>query len=261
MRADGLSARSIPFRTMKSLRRVVLIFAMLGSQPAAAQMFSYEPDRRGPVQTLGPEVSFVDFSYEGAADEVVGFDFAEPVVGLRYTRPSVDVWLGFGRQGPEKTDRKLIEAAIQAWNGFLLTPRNETRVYLPLVVHSGYRAVGANLTTDTAAELFNFTTLAIGSGLIVERRFGPEIQLEARALPMLGLALRSFEGFAGNTSLFDGRIDLHLLRLFGRYGLTAGYQYRWQEWDVDASRFLQQVPDDAFDYSSRQHTLRLALNW
>jgi hypothetical protein len=248
-------------RTMKLLRALALIVLIGGPRLAVAQMFSYEPDRRGPVQALGIELNFIDFSYAGTSDGVVRFDFAEPAIGIRYSRPSVDIWLAYGRQGADQGDRRLIEAAILAWNGFLLTPRNETRIYLPLVLHSGYRAVGTNLGTDTAAELFNFTTLALGTGLIVERRLGSRVQLDARALPMLGLALRSFEGFAGDTRLFDGRIELHFMRLFGRYGLTTGYQFRVHEWDVDATRFLQQVPQDAFDYRSRQHALRLGVNW
>ncbi len=248
---------------MNVLRLLALVVLAAGSRPADAQMFSYEPDRRGPIQVLGFEVNRVDFSYAGASDVdgTTRFDFSEPTVGIRYSRPSVDVWLAYGRQGRNDEDRKLIEAAILAWNGFLLTPRSDTRVYLPLVVHSGYRAVGTNLNTDTAAELFNFTTLSLGTGLIVERKFGSRFQLDARGLPMIGLALRSFEGFAGETRLFDGRIGLHFLRLFGRYGLTVGYQFRAQEWDVDASRFLQQVPDDAFNYRNRQHALQVGVNW
>ena len=240
---------------------VLVLFLIAGAGAANAQMFAYEPNRTGPISSLSVGAYLTSFTYKGVTQGNTSFEFDNPALAIRFTRPGVDLHIIYGWNGGETEDRKLIEASLDAWSGILLTGRSATRVYLPLALHSGYRAIGSDLSTNQAVELFNFTTLGLGTGLVLERRFGNDLQLQARAITVVGLALRSFEGFAGDTRLFDADVDLNFLRLFGRYGITLSYGFRWQEWDLNAERFLEITNADAFDYSGTMHMFRVGLNW
>ncbi len=239
----------------------ILVVWFATNRPLIGQMFAYEPNRLGPVTSLSIGTHLVDFDYEGVTSGNPSFEFARPALAVRFARPGIDLSILYGWGGGEAGDTRLIEASLDAWSGILLTRQSQTRVYLPLGIHSGYRAAGSDLRTNQAIQLFNFTTLGIGTGLVVERRVGDDFQVQVRVMPVLGLALRSFEGFAGETTLVDSDLQANFLRLFGRYGLSLSYGFRWQQWDVDADRFLDQVNADAYDYSGTMHMLRLGLNW
>ena len=242
---------------------LVLLAWAQAADVARAQMFAYEPNRTRSVSTLSVGYHLIDFSYNGSGAPATRFDFDDPVYALRFTRQSIDLMLAYGWRSASGDDpgARFAEASFLGWSGFLLTPGSTTRLYLPLALHSSYRAVGETLRGNTASDLFNFTTLGLGSGLVLERRFADAVNLQARVLPVLALALRSFEGFAGDSRMLDLDAQVELLRLFGNYGLTLGYGFRGQGWDVDAGQFTQAVPEDWFDYKSRMHMLRVGVNW
>ena len=237
-----------------------IVALSIATPSAMGQMFDYEPSRARSNQTIMLVVAPTEISFNGVSErQGPGFDFSGPTFGIRYARSNFDLSLSYGSDG--ESDNRVLEASLLAWSGWLLNPGSSTRVYLPFAVHSGYRSIGADLRTQTAAALFNFTTLSVGTGLVLESALSQSINLQARATPFIGLALRSFEGFAGRTQLLDLSARVDLFELFGKYGLSLGYSYRWQKWDVDASDLAVQVSEDYFDYTSRANLLSVGLNW
>jgi hypothetical protein len=215
----------------------------------------------GPVKSLSVGAHITRFTFDGTSTNDPRFEFERPALSVRFARPGIDLSVLYGWNGGPSKDRTLIEASLAAWSGLLLTRQSPTRIYLPLAVHSGYRQVGADFGTSQATELFNFTTLGIGSGLVLERRFSNSFQIQARAMPIIGLALRGIEGYAGSSRLFDSDLQLNFLRLFGQYGISLSYGFRWQQWDIEAQRFLEIADPDLFDYSGTAHMFRIGLNW
>ena len=236
-------------------------------QLASGQMFSYEADRPRQGQALSLGYILMDFAYDGEGDPQPRLDFDAPVYALRYARSGFDLSVAFGRQDasePEGQSRlSLIDATLMIYGGIPLTGRGNfrNRIYLPILVYSGYRTVGRDLRGELTNELFNFTALGIGTGLGFSSQLGDLINLEARATPVLALALRSFEGSAGTSRLFDASVDLHILELVNQFGLSIGYGFRVQSWDINASDLAFDLDDNTFDYRATEQVIRIGVNW
>jgi hypothetical protein len=85
--------------------------------------------------------------------------------------------------------------------------------------------------------------------------------LEARAHPIIGLATTSLGDALGSARLVDAHVQVHAPPLFGRFGLTVGYSYRTQVWNVDASDLFDELTGDLFDYRAQTHLLWAGINW
>ncbi len=103
--------------------------------------------------------------------------------------------------------------------------------------------------------------LGLGAGLALESVLGKTVLFEARAYPILGFATSSFTNAIGSAYLIDADAQLHLVQLFGAVGLSLGYSFRYQVWNVNASNFLPDIADALFDYKGRHHLFRVGLNW
>lgn len=213
----------------------------------------------------------IDFSYEGGdEDPFLRYDFSNPAYGVTYLRPNFEAHLVFGRQtvadGTGGTlERDLTDAAIETWASLPFLPEfggEALRLTLPILLHSDYRRVGNSESgnDENPADDFNFTTIGLGFGLGVENYFSDRALLEARVIPALGLALRSFGDATGRSALLTAAVTLHTAPFAGRFGLSLGYSFRWQDWNVNASSVFRNNRD-IFDYRSTQHLVRIGLNW
>ena len=105
------------------------------------------------------------------------------------------------------------------------------------------------------------TVLGLGAGLALESVLGKTVLFEARAYPILGFATSSFTNAIGSAYLIDADAQLHLAQLFGAVGLSLGYSFRYQVWNVNASNFFPDAADALFDYKGRHHLFRMGVNW
>lgn len=231
----------------------------------SAQMFSYEPNREAPVSSLTVGTHLVNFTHRGAMAPKLRFDFGQPVLSIMFTRPSLEVSAMLGKVNsdadPAPDRMSVAEAALFAWGGIPIAFRPNLRVFIPLLLHSGYRVVGEELTVQSLDDQFAFTSLGLGTGIGLESRLTTSTQLTFRATPIIGMSLRSVEGYAGTTTLFDATATVHATRLFGRLGLTGSAGFRWQRWNIDNESFATGRVEDAFDYQSVMTMLRLGVNW
>ena len=84
---------------------------------------------------------------------------------------------------------------------------------------------------------------------------------EARANPSIGIATSSLTDAFGLAYLIDADAQLHWANLFGRLGLSLGYTFRYQVWNVNASDLFPDATDDLFDYKGLLHLFRVGLNF
>lgn len=238
-------------------------------QAASAQMFTYGMREDGPTQSLSAAYTLIDFSYNGDAEPSALFAFSEPVYGVAYTRPNFHATFAYGTQPPaagslDAREMRLLDASLTTWGELNLMPgavAEGGRLFVPIAIHSNYRRVSPEGSENSLADAFNVTVLGLGVGAGFEGRFGDRVVLEARALPVIGLALRQFNDSAGSARLLDTDVQLHLGRLIDRFGLSVGYGFRTQVWNVSASELLAEADEDFFDYRGRQHTFRVGVNW
>lgn len=252
-----------------SIGKAFLTACLLALLPgsAFAQLFSYDRESPRPTQAVSFLTSVIDFNYDGAGDPEDRFDFADLAHGLQYTRPNLHVSFLIGGHLPEGAtdDEKLqlIDAALYTWGEIGLTrplSGGLNRVFVPILLHSSHRRVAVEDEAETAVDAFSVTVLGIGTGLGFNGQIG-KVQIEARATPLIGIATRSFGDATGSATQFDGDLMLHFGPLVGRLGLSVGYGFRSQRWNVGESDLLQDATDDLFDYAGAQHSFRAGLSW
>ena len=239
---------------------LVLVFLSTVASESNGQMFSYGVNRPQAVQSVSFSYTLVDFSYNRSGIPEPSFEFEAPIYGIVYTRPNVVASLGYGADDTAR-DLRLLEASIFTWGEFRLAESARGRLYLPIVLHTNYRRVAPRGEEDSLVDAFNITVLGLGSGLGYHHRFGDALLVHLRAFPVIGLALRAFGDSAGSSRLIDGGLHLHAPRLVGKFGVTAGYGFRAQVWNIGESSLVPQNRDDIFDYAGSQHVLQLGINW
>lgn len=233
---------------------------------ASAQMFSYEPSGSRSLTSLSFGFTPVSFSYTGTGAPEPRLDFDAPAYSIRFGQRNFDFSIAYGRQTdpvvPGQPDLKLFDVSVFGGFALPILRRSSVQLFIPIALHSGYRVVGQDLRDGLTNELFNFTVFGLGTGLGVGGSLLEErVQFDLRATPAIGLALRSFEGLAGDATLFRAGAEVDIRELFGNLGLTLGYQYRGQTWNIDASELSPTLTDDVFDYKSIGHTFMVGVNW
>lgn len=268
----------LPFRpTHRALPFALVLAALfLPARDADAQMFSYAPDRPRAVQSLSFTYSVVDFRYDGAGAPLPSFEFNGPLYGATYTRPNFHVTLAYGSDertstatdcdpapcAPTSVDLRMLDASVTTWGEIRLTGTpDKGRLFVPIALHTGYRRVAPQGLEDSLVDAFNITVLGLGSGLGGVAELGGGLRLEARATPIIGLALRAFGEAAGSSYLFDGQLRVHAPGLVGQFGLSAGYGFRLQAWNVSASQLFPTTHDDLFDYAGHSHAASIGVSW
>ncbi len=239
------------------------VLALVLSSSADAQMFSYGGERPRNIQSLSLAYKLVDFNADGAALDERRFEFAGPAYGAFYARPSLTASVTYGPRSEDASrDLRLLDAAITTWGEVLLTGSPATaRLFVPIAIQSNYRRVAPRGSEHSLIDSFNLTVLALGAGLGYASDLARRVRFEFRATPMIGLALRAFGDSTGISYLIDADLRIHVLDLAGRIGLTAGYGFRAQTWNVDGSNVLLGLEEDLFDYSGAQHLITVGMNW
>jgi hypothetical protein len=252
----------------RALLGLLLLTAVLClPRSATAQLFSYTAERPRVVQSVTFGYYLVDFQFDGDVAPSVSFDYVDPAYGITYTRPNVQisVLLGDQRRDPEagESGLRLLDFALFTWAELYLAPGEQprsTRFFLPIILHSNYRRVAQKQNPALALDAFNVTVLGLGTGIGLKGKYGERVQLEARATPILGFALRAFGDAAGSTYLLDSDVQVHIGPITQGLGITFGYGFRYQVWNVNASDLFAEISDD-FDYRGLQHVFRVGVNW
>lgn len=246
---------------------VLAVLLVLCGDPARAQGFSYERETPRATQSLNVVLAPVRFVYAGDENPAERFDFNDVVLGVAYTRPSVQLALAYGTDitaGDDAQNRmKLIDASFHTWGDVGLSwpfSSGRSKVFVPVVLHSGYRRVAKSEAAASAIDAFSVTALGIGAGIGLDAQLA-KLHLEARATPLIAIASRSFGDATGSSTMFDGDLMLHLGPLVGRFGLSFGYGFRAQRWKVGASNLLRDADDDLLHYTGTQHVFRTGLSW
>lgn len=237
----------------------LLLCAGWGDRDVAAQMFSYSSERARTVQSVSFGYMSVDFRFDGDGTPNPSFEFAGPLYGAVYTRPNFHVAFGYGSE--EERDLRIFDASLTTWGEFRLTGSLNSRLFVPIALHSQYRRVAPDGQEDSLVDAFNITVIGLGTGIGFVAQLDERLQIEGRAMPIIGLALRAFGDSAGSSRLIDTGVKVHVPTLAGRFGLSAGYGFTAQVWNISASSLFPATQDDLFDYTSTSHSLSIGVNW
>ena len=222
-----------------------------------------------PRQSVGFSFSIPDFApddpsclsrdVDGICTELQDYTFSDPIFGIFYSRPGILVFLGRGTQNgvdEEGGDLELLQTVIQLSGALRPFPgirEAKTQFVVPVALHSSYRRVSTDVSGGSI-DRFESTVLAIGIGVGVLRETG-FARISAHLMPFFGLASSSFGLGSGTSSLLDADVELTLGPVFGEFGITLGYSFRWQRWDLEA-----QFESDQ-DFTDQQHGVRIGVFW
>jgi hypothetical protein len=234
-------------------------------QSASAQQFSFRSGAQA-VQSLSAGYYLINFEFDGEGEPLFAFDFENPAYGIVYTRPHFLVTLALGDQNTDDAGHeklRLLDLSLTTWGELTLPGMNAgpSRAYVPIALFSNYRRVSPEGSDGSLLDAFNVTVLGLGAGLGLESALGETVLFEARANPVLGLASSSLADGIGTAYLVDADAQLHLAHLFGAVGLSLGYSFRLQVWNVNTSDLFPEATDELFDYKGRHHLFRVGINW
>jgi hypothetical protein len=239
----------------------LLAMALPGLTPhvASAQPHAFA---EGPTQAVSAGFFLIDFTFAGDVRPDPVFDFTEPAFGLTYARPNFFATFAFGNQSGAagEDDLRLLDFSMLVWGEvepFRFEKESRARFFVPIALHSGYRRVSRQGARDNLLDAFEVSVLGLGGGAGFEVR-GKGVRVEGRALPVIGLAFRSFGNSTGLSTFFDADLQVHLGPFADAFGLTLGYGFRLQRWNPGGSGL---VSGDFFDYSGSQQLFRVGVNW
>ena len=246
----------------------LLLMAVLLLWPvrtAAAQQFSFRSGAQA-VQTASVGYYLINFEFDGDTDPLFLFDFDEPAYGLIYSRPHFLATVALGGQSADGEGReklRLLDVSLTTWGELRLSglSAGQSRAYIPIALFTNHRRVSPQGSASSLLDAFNVTVLGLGAGLGLESVLGERVLFEARANPVFGLATSSLADAFGTAYLIDADAQVHLAQLFGAVGLSLGYSFRFQVWNVNTSSLFPDATDELFDYKGRQHLFRVGVNW
>lgn len=233
---------------------------------AQAQLFSFDEDRPRAVQSITLGYTWIDFQFNGDVDvePEVTFDYAAPVYGLIYTRPNFLLSAALGTSEEDNRDVQLVDVAFATWGALSLSEKlssGQTRLFVPIGLHSNFRRVRIDEADDQFENEFAVTVLGLGAGIGLSQQVSEQGALEARVMPAIGFAARNFDDSIGSSRFLDADVQFNSGPLLNNVGLSVGYGFRWQVWNVNASNLFPDITDEFFDYRGQQHTFRLGVNW
>lgn len=243
----------------RSFVTLLLLCALSWDRDASAQPV---PSER-PGQTISAGYFVVDFAHSGDSDPAVRYDYTDPAFGITYANPFLTFGVLYGPPAGADTSRaRLLDVSLAALTSVDLFRRREPArqgIYFPVGISGGYRRVRRDLSGGRRDQ-FDVTTLMLMGGVGARARVSKKAGLELRGTPGAGIATRSFGDATGLAYVFDADARVTFAPVAGRYGLSLGYGYRFQGWNMRLSRLLRSsLPGDIYDYRNQQHGFRVGV--
>ena len=242
----------------RNLFLLLFTFLIFFAADARAQMFSVggEPGRIDIPSTaiyLGLEPA--DFDYTGGALDVPGnegrFSFSGSLLRLRLETPALQFFLATGGQLTGLDDVSYFDAGVQAGYSFSIVRNKQFTVQVPFQVVSSLTSVNTDETIPNAPQ-FRQGALAAGLGGFISARPSERVRIQAGFIPHYGFSFATGGTFGGSLAKLDGRFRLFLDRIFGDTGLSLGYNYKFNRYDVD---------ENEFDYDLSSHSILVGITF
>lgn len=237
---------------------VLLVFLVFFASDAKAQMFSVggEPGRID-IPTTGIYLGWepVDFEYQGgdlALPVNEGrFAFSGSLVRLRLETPALQFFLATGGKLTGIDDVSYFDAGVQAGYRFSIVSSKKFTVQIPFQLVSSLTSVNTDESITNATQ-FRQGALAAGLGGFIGVRPTERVRVQAGFVPHYGFSFATGGTFGGSLVKLDGKLRLFLDRVFGDTGLSLGYNYKFNRFNVD---------ENEFDYDLRSHSILIGVTF
>ncbi|MGK7371526.1 MAG: hypothetical protein ACNS64_15040 [Candidatus Halalkalibacterium sp. M3_1C_030] len=196
-----------------------------------------------------------DFDYTGGTLAITGtegrFSFSGSLLRLRLETPALHFFLATGGQMTGIDDVSYFDAGVQAGYSFSIIRNKQLSVQIPFQLVSSLTSVNADEGIPNAPQ-FRQGALAAGLGGFIGVRPSERIRLQAAFIPHYGFSFATGGTFGGSLGKLDGKFRLFLDRIFGETGLSLGYNYKFNRYDVD---------ENEFDYDLASHSILVGVTF
>ena len=84
-------------------------------------------------------------------------------------------------------------------------------------------------------------------------------RLELRGMPLAGITSSQATDAVGFSWAADAEARLKFSNVVANLGLTIGYAFRYQLWNVNGSRVFSDAVDELYDYTGTAHTMSMGI--
>ncbi len=251
---SGNIAKKFPLLLAAATLSILLLIPVV----ASAQMFSVENDGRvyrppGTMISFGVELA--DFEYTGVELESQPdpgiYEFTGSLLRLEADTRNINIYLTGGGSFTGIEDISYFQAGIKGRYSFIMMGRDHFTLSAPARIQSDIVTVTNNQIFNSNRQ-FQQGSLLFGLGLNLEIRPRPDIRLQMKGVPHLGIAFSSGGTFGGNISSVDSGARLYYDRIFGDFGGMVGYSYKMRSYDIDL---------DDFDYTMNGHSIMIGVTF
>ncbi len=232
---------------------VVLIPLDVWGQP----LFSWAAPLRVPVSLSGNFYLLHFHPLEGSTGNV---RFMAPAYGLTYARPDFEARVLYGPATRRSEEHRLFEGAFLMHSPVTLFRDDRVWWSVLLGLQGAYRSVRDQSGRADAPLAFQAVSLLVEAGPALLAHVG-NWQFEGKATYALGISSRPFSSQTGKAAHIEAGFRLHVRDVILPYGLTIGYAYRVQEWDITPSVFASPRERKAWRYRDRMQVISLGINW
>ncbi len=227
-------------------RSLVLLLLMLISTEIAAQNWASERGTQGGELSIG----MIDHAYVGS--EAIGgdYDYQGIGLGLSYIGNQVRASLLFGRSNEPRT---FLDVSAVGWlaPSFTRIKRGNTTFSAPM----GFLAAWRRTTAEKNVAPLGATAILFGAGGELVHSMNDRARARLRVIPLAGITGSQVSDAVGFSWAVDAEARFFVAEVFSRFGLTIGYTFRYQLWNINGSRAFSESIDEVYDYASRVHTL------
>ncbi len=216
----------------------VLGLLLLGCAAAAAQPI--------PVRGISVAAGRVNFSYTGNVEGGLRYDYQGPVVTAVYRQPSLFATTTVGTGSPV-----LLDVALSGWVPLRMLDVQRRGLRVPVIVSLGHLRV-----LPGGAERWDATRFGLGLGVQWEP---PDTGFTLRVNPLLSMVTSSLATGYGFAAGAEADAALVVAELHPGWHLELGYTFRYQVWNINPPKFVDDEVDRYFDYRSLMHFARAGL--
>lgn len=226
-------------------RSLLLLLLVLISREVTAQNLNVQ----GARHTVGISLAAIDHkSTNGNAPSEVLFDVQGIAVGLFYMGPRIRAHGLYGQ--PEKS-RTLLDVSAMAWfqPSFARMERSNSTLSVPVGGLIAWRRV--TLEKNVLA----VNAILLGAGGELSYTLGRRARMQIRGIPFVGITGSEVADGIGLSWAADAEARLQIAEVFSSLGLTIGYTFRYQFWNVNGSRAFSNAVDEFYDYNGKVHAV------
>lgn len=243
--------------SLKNLSRLALLgFLGLLLQPelVCGQMFSVEEDRRQRQVSMNKVyvgLEPMEFSYFGprTSQQRARYDMNTPILRLRYESNNTEAIIGYGDVLTGADSVSFFHIGGSLSRPINLYNSRNFRVQAPIKLQADLTTAANN---RAFREEFQQSAITIGVGSEFHWRISSSLRWKALLIPSIGYSLSPGGTFGGSIFHLGGDTRFMIDQIFGKIGLSFGYDYTFKRFNIDVDRF---------DYKLRSHAFLIGITF